>query len=476
MKKTLDVTVQHRSRHLPVAPEGPERVFASSQDQPGEATTLISLRPGPGLFVLLVVWLVAAVPASVWPAMHEAWLGLGIAILAVAFGDALMLFRTIRPRAERLLPASLAIGQRSEAALRVHNQGTRAIALRLFDEHPACFDVQGLPARLHAAAGGWAQATYAFRPLERGRHRFGQTAMLVRSPLAIWDRHLRAGAATLAHVYPNFAAVAKYALLATDHRLSQIGIRQRRRRGEGLEFHQLREHRQGDSLRQIDWKATSRQHKLIAREYQDERDQHVFFLVDCGRRMAAHDSELSHFDLSLNAVLLLAYVALRQGDAVGVMTFSGESRYLPARKGLPTLTRLLEFLFDLQPSLQTSDYVRAASEAVQRLHKRSLIVIVTNLRDEDSEELLMAQRLLRQRHLVLLANLREESIGALLKREVVAFEDAVAVAAAHRYLAARRQVHRRLTARGALSIDAEPQQLSVQLVNRYLEVKRSGRL
>ncbi|MGQ0658030.1 MAG: DUF58 domain-containing protein [Chromatiales bacterium] len=123
--------------------------------------------------------------------------------------------------------------------------------------------------------------------------------------------------------------------------------RHKRRRGEGLEFHQLREYRGGDSLRQIDWKATSRQRKLVSREYQDERDQHVFFLVDCGRRMATKDGELSHFDMSLNAVLLLAYVALRQGDAVGVMTFSGKPRYLPAQKGMPTLTRLLEFLFDL---------------------------------------------------------------------------------------------------------------------------------
>ena len=133
-------------------------------------------------------------------------------------------------------------------------------------------------------------------------------------------------------IYPNFSVLTRFAILATDNRLSQIGMLQRRRRGEGLDFHQLREYREGDVQRQIDWKASARMPRLISREYQDERDQQVLLMLDCGRRMAARDDALSHFDHAVNAALLLAYVSLRQGDAVGLLTMSGETRWMAPRK------------------------------------------------------------------------------------------------------------------------------------------------
>jgi uncharacterized protein (DUF58 family) len=324
--------------------------------------------------------------------------------------------RTPAPGIERRVPNSIALGQATEVALRAHNDARRRLELRVFDEHAPDMVGEGLPARLSVPSHGWAEIRYRARPLQRGVREFGHVDCLIRSPLRLWWQRRRLGAPATVRVYPNFAAVAKYTLLATDHRLSQLGIRHKRRRGEGLEFHQLREYRRGDVLRQIDWKATSRYRKLVSREYQDERDQQVFFLIDCGRRMAAQDEGLSHFDMCLNAVLLLAYVALRQGDAVGVMSFSGGERYWPPQKGMDVLRALLNLLFDLQPSLQAPDYLAAASAAAQRLRKRSLIVLVTNLRDEDNEEIAAAQRLLRQRHLVLIANLRETAVTSNRRR------------------------------------------------------------
>ena len=136
------------------------------------------------------------------------------------------------------------------------------------------------------------------------------------SVLGLWKKNIIQPLKSEVRNYPNFSSVMKYSLLATDQRLNQMGILKKRRRGEGLNFHQLREYRDGDSLRQIDWNATARTHKLISRDYQEERDQQIIFLVDCGRRMLAHDDQLSHFDHTLNAILLLSHVALRQGDAV----------------------------------------------------------------------------------------------------------------------------------------------------------------
>ena len=277
-------------------------------------------------------------------------------------------------------------------------------------------------------------------------------------------------------VFPNFAAVRKYAQLATSHHLSQLGIHKKRRRGEGMEFHQLREYREGDSLRQIDWKATARMRRLISRDYQDERDQQVVFLLDCGRRMRTRDGELSHFDHTLTAVLLTAYVALREGDATGLLTFAGEERWLPPRKSGAALDELLKTLYDLQPTPVATDYLAAARVFMTRVRKRSLVILVTNLRDEEDDTLLPALRLLRARHLVLLANLREQSLERALEDPVTDFDSALLHGAVHDYLDQRRKSFERIHAQGVLSLDVLPEQLSVTLVNRYLALKRGGAL
>ena len=275
--------------------------------------------------------------------------------------------------------------------------------------------------------------------------------------------------------FPNFAEITRYALLAIDNRLSQIGVLRKRRRGEGLDFHQLREYRQGDTMRQIDWKATARMRKLISREYQDERDQQIVFLIDCGRRMAARDGELSHFDHTLNAVLLLAYVALREGDTAGLMTFAtGDERFVAPRKSGATINRFLNALYGLQPTLQTPDYYQAALDLSLRLKKRSLVIIVSNLRDEDAEGLMPALALLRRRHLVMFANLREGVVEQTLQRPIRNDDDALTYAAAASYLADREALTRRMQGQGVRLLDVEPARLPIAMVNRYLDLKQGG--
>jgi len=284
------------------------------------------------------------------------------------------------------------------------------------------------------------------------------------------------GESTTTRIYPNFAALTKFALLATDNRLSQIGVLQRRRRGEGLDFHQLREYREGDAQRQIDWKATVRMGKLVSREYQDERDQQIVLLIDCGRRMGAQDGELAHFDYVLNAALLLAYVSLRQGDAVGFLTMSGAARWLAPRKSGATVNLILNRVYDLHPTLQTTDYYSAALELIKRVRKRALVVILSNLRDEDDDTLAPALRLLQSRHLVLFASLREQILSRALAARVDTFDRALTHAATAEYLQKRELAFRRLERGGAVCVDVEPDQLPIALVNRYIDIKRSGRL
>jgi uncharacterized protein (DUF58 family) len=217
------------------------------------------------------------------------------------------------------------------------------------------------------------------------------------------------------------------------------------------------------------------------REFQDERDQRVIFLIDCGRRMRADDGSVhgSHFDEALNAMMLLAHVALKDGDEVGALTFGTapeQRRAFAPRKGLATLAALTATLYDIQPEATHSDYLLAARDLMRVSSKRALIVVLTNFRDEDAPEIDSALKLLRTRHLVLLASLRERVLRELAEQPLTHSHHAIETAGAHLFAQARRDAFRRLAQRDALMVDAEPERLAVELVNRYRAVKRAGLL
>jgi uncharacterized protein (DUF58 family) len=428
------------------------------------------------LFWLLSLLLLAAVAAAFWGAVAPYWLGGAMALTGLALLDAASAWPATALRTERSVAGSLSLGVWQEVGIRIHYEGTRPLHLRVFDHYPVSAEIEGLPRSLTLQPEQHADIEYRLRPRQRGEARFAGTQIHRTSPLGLWWRNQFLEQPEVIKVYPNFAAVTRYVLLATDNHLSQIGIRKRPRRGEGLDFHQLREYREGDSPRQVDWKASSRMRKLISREYQDERDQEVVFLIDSGRRMLAHDGELSHFDHTLNAVLLLAYVALRQGDAVGLATFSGTPRWLPPVKGAALINTVLNLLYDLYPSTEAPDYSRATTELMGRHRKRALVVVLTNIRDEDQSDIAPALAVLRRRHLVLLANLREQAVDDLLEHPVEELDDALAFSAAGHYQRQRAAALSELRAQGINCLDVVPERLPVALVNRYLDIKRGGLL
>ena len=433
----------------------------------------VNMIPAPRLIVLAAVLLALGVCTIFWPALVAPWKAAAFFLALAAAADGLLAWYSPAVSAERASPASLALGAWHRIRVKVRNGSRSSRVIALYDHHPARCEVRDMPQRVHLAKRAWAEIEYELKPLTRGELAFGPIEVRIRSKLALWERRLTLAGDARIRVYPNFAALSKYALLATDQRLSQIGVLQRPRRGEGLEFHQLREYREGDMQRQVDWKATARSGKLISREYQDERDQQIMFLIDCGRRLAAHDDALSHFDHVLNAVLLLAYVSARQGDAAGFLTTSGHARFMAPRKSGATVTAMLNQLYDLQPTLLTTDYYAAAVELMTRLRKRTLVVIVTNLRDEDEDTLAPALRLLSRRHLVLFASLREAILSRALKTRVDSFDRALTHAATADYLRNRELAFAKLSRTGTQCLDVEPTELPIALVNRYLDIKRA---
>ena len=434
------------------------------------------LIPSRRLLFLAALLTATGLAVSFVPALTNAWLAAAGLLVAVSAMDAYLALRLETPVAHRMLPGSLPLGAGHEVGIRLANGGDRALQVNVHDHHPAAAQVEGLPQTVNVPAKGWVELHYRLRPIERGDARFGSIELRLGSPFALWQANRTAGEPQVVRVYPDFSELTKFAVLATDNRLSQIGVLQRRRRGEGLDFHQLREYREGDSPRQIDWKATTRMGRLISREYQDERDQQVVILLDCGRRMAARDDDLSHFDQVVNAALLMAYVSLRQGDAVGLMTMSGVSRWLAPRKSRATVNSILNRVYDLQPTIASTDYHVAAIELMQRLRKRALVVVLSNLRDEDDDTIAPALKLLQSRHLVLFASLREAILSRALAARVDTFDRAITHAATADYLRSRELMFRRLERHGAMCLDVEPADLPIALVNRYIDIKRSGRL
>lgn len=434
------------------------------------------MRPGRALVAAALAWAALGVAYVVWSQLAPLWWGLGAALAFVAALDVVLARRRPTLGVTRSAPRTVALGAWVRIELAIENRSGARERFELWDGCPAHTVFEDQPRSLELAPHTGVKLEYRLRALRRGAAQFGPCELLRDSPLRLWRVLQTVALPHELRVYPNFTAIAGFELNALERRISLMGVRRTRRRGEGFEFRQLRDYVPGDSLRQIDWRATSRRRKPIAREHQEERDQEIVFVLDCGRRMRAMDGELAHFDHCLNAMLLVAYIALRQGDAVSLVTFGGPSRWLPPVKGRGALSTLLNRVYDLESTLEPSDFLEAASAVKQRCRRRALVVVLTNQRDDDEQDLRAALELLRKQHLVVLASLREPSIEALADAPVADEASAARLCAAQGYLEARHATLERLRGRGVFTLDVAPARLHVELVQKYLEIKRAGAL
>jgi uncharacterized protein (DUF58 family) len=433
------------------------------------------MRPAPLLVALLCAWGLSGLAMLFVGLPLLAWQSTGVAIALLALVDGVALGRRPTPIARRRVPETLALDMERQVLLRIESPG-RPQRVEVYDLHPGGWAAQGLPRTLMVPRDGAMEFHYTLRPLERGDATFTSVQLRLASSLRLWRQTRVTGASQRVRVYPDFAPLARLALFSADQASRLVGAHIKRRRGEGTDFHQMREYRVGDSLRQIDWKATSRARKLISREYQDEKNQQLVLLLDTGRRMLAREDGLAHFDHALNAALVVSYLALRQGDAAGLLSTGEQPRWVPPRRGMAGIDTLLRASYDLQPAPLASDYLAMATELSARQRRRVLVMLVTNVRDEDIEDLLAAVHLLRRRHLVCVASLRESDLDRALEAEVTDLTGAIHAGAVARYLEQRAAAHDALRGHGVMVLDVTTAQLPAALVERYLAVKREGLL
>jgi len=392
----------------------------------------------------------------------------------VALADYFISRQTPNLKLTRTVDPHLALGVRQRVLVKVSNESGSRQRLWLTDSPSAQLQMQGLPVKAQLAPGEHFVVRYHIIPLQRGLAEFGKVCCRILSPFKLWEKNTFYCEPEQARIYPNYKPLFQSSFINSDLLYSDWGVRLSQRRGDGTDFRQLRDFRIGDSLRQIDWKATARFNRPISREYQEERDQQVIFLLDCGRRMRARDGDISHFDHALNALLLSAFVALRQGDSVGLLSFAGKARWIPPVKGRLQISHLLEQIYDLDSSLATSDYLEVAQQLMTRQSKRSLIILISSIEPEDRDDLSKAAKMLSRHHLVLIASMRQQVITDAQKTEIVSIEDALKYCGASQQMNKQAAMLTNLRSDNIIVTDTKPSHMHSALISEYMALKRGG--
>ncbi|WP_197064823.1 DUF58 domain-containing protein [Leptolyngbya sp. KIOST-1] len=395
------------------------------------------------------------------------------AVLAVMWWDG---FRVKSRRASiRRDPLHrLSIGRDNPISL--HGESSSPVRLRLFDNYPTEFGGTPMPLELSLSAQEPETIAYTVHPQQRGEYLWGDLQIQQRSPLGLAWADWTVPAAETVAIYPDLIGLnqlsVKLALQATGT------LKQKRRMGVGTEFAELREYGTGDDLRFVDWKATARLSQPLVRVLEPEREQTLLILLDRGRLMTAQVQGLTRFDWGLNAALALALAGVSRGDRVGLGVFDRTLHtWIPPRGGRTDFQQMIERLTPIEPVLEESDYLAAATHAAQQQHRRSLVVIITDIVDETaSAELLSALARLRPRHLPFCITLRDPAIDRQAHQPTAEVDAAYQRAVALDLLSQREAAFARLKRRGVLVLDAPAHQISDPLVESYLRIKSQGKL
>lgn len=367
----------------------------------------------------------------------------------------------------------LSVGDANPITLRLLNQSKYSLQVELVDEPPTPGEAEGLP--IHLTVPPWkdVSARYTFEPYRRGRNQFGDMHLRYTSRLGLWMRVQQRPLEFPIRIYPNIRAVSRFELMTRLNRLEELGLKMHRLRGQGSEFERLREYRVEDEPRQIDWKATARHQSLVSREYNVERNQNIMLLLDCGRSMKNESDGISYMDRSLNAAIMLSYIALGQGDNVSLMAFSNKmERYVRPLRGKPAVQTLIRSTFDIEAQPYAADYSMAVEQLMLRQRKRALVILMTHATDEQHLKTIGRYlRSYRSSHLVLCVFLRDDALEKLA-REIPGDDiDAFAVAAAAELLSAQSRQMAELKESGIMVLESVPEDLAAQVINQYLEVK-----
>lgn len=413
------------------------------------------------------------------PALRWATLAFDVALLLAAAIDSRTSPWPAGVSVERVFGGRFAVGAETEVRVRVLNNTPRGIALMIKDEFPHQMKLSGLrEGRVRVEAQSSAALVYSLKPPKRGRFEFGQIAVRYLSRLGLVWPEARVGSAVAVKVYPNMRRAREAELKALGARSLVAAHRKSSWRGEGREFESLRDYVRGDELRHISWSATARRGKLVTRQYQIERDQTILIALDAGRLMTARIEQETKLDSAVHATLALMSAAARGGDNAGIVVFGRRIKsYLPPKRGGEHMDAALEALHAVEPEMIEPSYARAFEFIAANCKRRALVIVLTDLVDEEgSRDLLTSLKILRPRHLPLVVTIADRDLKAAVRDVPETVPDLFTQSVAEEIIHQREAALRLVEAQGGLALDVTAAALAPALLETYIRVKERGLL
>jgi uncharacterized protein (DUF58 family) len=422
------------------------------------------------------------VPLSLsWGRPILGWLALtyDLTIIACAIFDAWNSELSKGVRIERHFGSRFAVNAETEVRIEITNHTPHDISLIVKDEHPPQMKLSGArAARLNVDGQTSASLVYSLTPPKRGQFQFGLIAVRYLSRWRLAWRDTFAGEATTVKVYPNMRRAREAELRALGARSFVAARRKSQWRGEGRDFESMRDYVRGDEMRHISWTATARRGKLVTRQYQMERDQTILIALDAGRLMTARIENETKLDSAVHAALALMSAAARAGDNAGLLVFGRRIKaYLPPKRGAEHLDAALEALYAIEPEMIEPSYSRAFEFISANSRRRSLVVVLTDLVDEQgSSELLSSLKLLRPRHLPLVVTIADRDLKAVVRESPENEREMFTQSVAEEIIHLREAALRLVESQGGLALDVTAAALAPKLLETYLRVKERGLL
>ena len=400
-----------------------------------------------------------------------------LALVLLFFIDALVLFRASkRITAQRALPEKFSNSDANELTVHIHNKYPFQINADIIDEIPVQFQKRDFSKEITIPARESASFSYFLRPTERGEYVFGHLNIYLNTKIGLVKRRYRFEKDQMVKVYPSFIQMKKYAFLALDNKLTLQGMKKIRRLGHTMEFEQIKEYVPGDDARTINWKATAKRGSLMVNQYQDEKSQPVYAIIDASRVMKMPFKGLTLLDYAINSTLAFSNIALKKKDKVGMLTFANTiQNHLPASSKKTHLQTILEVLYNINTKFLDSDFGTLYNQVKRKITQRSLLLLYTNFEHISSlERQLPYLKALSRKHVLVVIFFENTELDTLINETANSVPEVY-----HKTIAQKSEYDKKvmvttLEKYGIQTILTKPENLTVNTINKYLEIKARG--
>ncbi|WP_419870978.1 DUF58 domain-containing protein [Chryseobacterium sp. CT-SW4] len=378
--------------------------------------------------------------------------------------------------AQRILPEKLSNGDENPVKIDIRNNYKFDIDVKVIDEIPFQFQKRDFLIEKHIQPGKNTYFQYILEPKERGEYHFGSLNVFARSPIGLISKRFTFQKDASLPSYPSFIHLRKYELMALQNEFLLGGIKKIRKLGHTMEFEQIKEYVPGDDIRTINWKATSKANRLMVNQFQDEKSQRIYMLIDTGRTMKMPFKGLTLLDYSINATMALSHIILKKGDRAGMMTFSKKTENkIAAENKSGQLKKISEALYNIKTNFFESDYNRLYQDIKFSVNQRSLVLLFTNFETLDGlNRQLKYLRGIAKNHLLVVIFFKNSELQALLHKKPESMQEIYDEIIAEKFEFEKRLIIQELRKYGIYTVYTLPENLNIDVINKYLEIKARG--